>query len=121
MKSSGSYWDTEWGLSEVIPVFRAEKESSAYDTMDYTVLSVVVATLGLILFVELIRHKFDELARGRPFFEELIACVNSECKLDCLGENCFLSSVALVLIPSQWLRLVLSSLSFLSFRNTILE
>lgn len=82
MESSGPYRDTEWDLSDVLSVFRAEKKSSAYDTIDYTVLSVVVATLGLILFVELIRHKFDELARGRPFFMELIACVNSECKLD---------------------------------------
>ena len=84
MNSNGPHWDPAWDLSEAMSVFRAEKGSSAYETIDYTVLSVVVATLGLILFVELIRHKFDKLARGRPFFEELIACVNSECKLDCL-------------------------------------
>lgn len=56
------------------------KKKATYDAIDYTVLSVAVATLGLILVVELIRHKLDSLAQGRPFFKTVLEGVNSECK-----------------------------------------
>jgi len=55
------------------------KKKVVYDTIDYTVLSVAVATLGLILVVEILRHKIDHLAQGRPFFLTVLHSVNSEC------------------------------------------
>jgi hypothetical protein len=51
------------------------------DQLDYTVLSVAVITLGLILIVELIRHRFDVAATGRPFFKSVLEGVYRECKL----------------------------------------
>lgn len=48
--------------------------------LDYTVLSVAVITLGLILVVELIRHRFDIAATGRPFFKTVLEGVYRECK-----------------------------------------
>jgi hypothetical protein len=38
--------------------------------IDYSVLSVGVVTVGLILVVELLRHRIDHAAcRGSPFFQ----------------------------------------------------
>ena len=48
--------------------------------LDYTVLSVAVITLGLILVVELIRHRLDVAATGRPFFKTVLEGVYRECK-----------------------------------------
>lgn len=48
--------------------------------LDYTVLSVAVITLGLILVVELIRHRVDVAATGRPFFKTVLEGVYRECK-----------------------------------------
>jgi hypothetical protein len=50
------------------------------DQLDYTVLSVAVITLGLILIVELIRHRLDVAATGRPFFKSVLEGVYKECK-----------------------------------------
>jgi hypothetical protein len=50
------------------------------EPLDYTVLSVGVLTLGLILFVEVIRHRLDHEAHGRPFFKTVLEGVYSECK-----------------------------------------
>jgi hypothetical protein len=87
--------DTNWET-----VFLATEEETTkgsygyeYESIDFTVLSVVVATLGLVLCVELVRHKIDHLAKGRPFFTELITCVNSECKFDCLESGCSVPNV----------------------------
>ena len=49
--------------------------------LDYTVLSVGVMTLALLLCVELFRHHMDHLAHGRPFFKTVLDGVYSECKL----------------------------------------
>ena len=68
-------------VSSLFRQYQEEKEKKPYyDAIDYTVLSVAVATLGLILVVELARHKIDHLAIGRPFFQTVLATVNSECK-----------------------------------------
>jgi hypothetical protein len=56
-----------------------ETKKKVYDAIDYTVLSVAVATLGLILVVEILRHKIDHMAQGRPFFLTVLHSVNSEC------------------------------------------
>jgi len=48
--------------------------------LDYSVLAVVVITLGLILSVELFRHFLDHHAKNKPFFMAMLATVYSECK-----------------------------------------
>ena len=50
------------------------------ETLDFSVLSVAVTTLGLILGVELLRHKLDVAAVGRPFFKTVLESVYRECK-----------------------------------------
>jgi hypothetical protein len=59
-----------------------EKSSSSYGNIeiDYSILAVVVLTLGLILIVELVRHHIDHLAHGRPFFIAVLESVYAECK-----------------------------------------
>jgi hypothetical protein len=46
--------------------------------IDYTVLSIAVQTLGLILFVEIVKHKLDHAAKGRPFFGTVLHSVYDE-------------------------------------------
>ena len=46
--------------------------------VDYSVLSVGVLTLGLILIVEVFRHRIDHAAVGRPFFKAVLEGVYSE-------------------------------------------
>jgi hypothetical protein len=61
--------------------------------LDYSVLSIAILSLGLILFVEISRHTIDHAAHGRPFFKAVLLMVYSECtsslfvqyqKKDCL-------------------------------------
>jgi hypothetical protein len=54
----------------------AKKEE---EPLDYSVLSVGVLTLGLILLVEIVRHHVDHSAHGRPFFQSVLENVYSEC------------------------------------------
>ena len=61
-------------------VYRAAGKSDANDELDYSTLSVAVTTLGLILLVELIRHKLEVNAVGRPFFSTVLEGVYRECK-----------------------------------------
>jgi hypothetical protein len=46
--------------------------------IDYTVLSIAVQTLLLILFVEIVKHKLDHVAEGRPFFGTVLHSVYEE-------------------------------------------
>ena len=46
--------------------------------IDYSVLSVYVITLGLIMMVEVIRHKMDHAALGRPLFQSVLKGVYAE-------------------------------------------
>lgn len=50
------------------------------DDLDYTVFSVAAMTLGIILCVELVRHRLDVAATGRPFFKSVLESVYRECK-----------------------------------------
>lgn len=66
----------------------AKKYDSAADyykdkepNIDYSVLSVGVMTLGLIMIVELLRHRIDHAAKGRPFFKSVLEGVYTECTL----------------------------------------
>jgi hypothetical protein len=54
-----------------------EKEGQV--PLDYSVLSVGILTLGLILFVEAARHWFDHRAHGKPFFNAVLQTLYSEC------------------------------------------
>ena len=58
----------------------AQAVGETYEGLDYTVVSVAVSTLGLLLLVELIRHQLDHAAIGRPFFMAVLEGVYSECK-----------------------------------------
>jgi hypothetical protein len=48
--------------------------------IDYSVLSVAVMTLGLVMMVEVFRHRVDHAAMGRPFFTAVLEGVYAECK-----------------------------------------
>ena len=45
---------------------------------DYSILSVSVMTLGLIMAVEFGRHRLDHAALGRPFFQAVLQGVYAE-------------------------------------------
>lgn len=64
--------------------------------IDYSVLSVGVMTLGLILMVEVLRHRIDHAAVGRPFFKAVLEGVYSECESSVLHMYCS-CSLALLL------------------------
>lgn len=57
--------------------YYAEK---TYEPVNYTVVSVGIMTLGLIVVVELIRHQLDHVAIKRPFYKAVLQGVYSECK-----------------------------------------
>ena len=61
--------------------------AAAATPLDYTVLSVGVITLGLILVVELIRHRLDVAAMGRIFFKSVLEGVYRECKYRSFENN----------------------------------
>ncbi|CAJ1963582.1 unnamed protein product [Cylindrotheca closterium] len=46
--------------------------------IDYTVLSIAVQTLALILFVEIVKHKLDHFAHGRAFFGTVLHSMYDE-------------------------------------------
>lgn len=62
----------------LMSVMRAGKEKDT--EKDYTILSVAATTLGLILVVELIRHKVDHMATGKFFFTTVLDGIYRECK-----------------------------------------
>jgi hypothetical protein len=54
--------------------------SSSGLSVDYSILSIAILTLGLLLVVELILHKLDELAKERKFFRHVLHTFYRECK-----------------------------------------
>jgi hypothetical protein len=56
-----------------------KKKEKSPVPLDYSVLSVAILTLGLILFVEISRHYIDHASHGRPFFKAVLLMVYSEC------------------------------------------
>lgn len=48
--------------------------------LDYSVLSVGVITLGLIMAVEFVRHLLDHAAKGRTLFKTVLETAYNECK-----------------------------------------
>jgi hypothetical protein len=63
-------------------------ESSSFDDekkskillIDYGVLSVAALTLGLILVVEVVRHKLDHWAGNTKFYHAVLERVYEECE-----------------------------------------
>lgn len=49
------------------------------NTFNYSILSVGVFTLGLLLFVQWTRLYLDHLAQERPLFKAVLERVNHEC------------------------------------------
>lgn len=80
-EGSSPYYD--WNYHEEFDRWLAN-ETKEEEPLDYSVLSVGVMTLGLILFVEVIRHQLDHEADHRPFFKVVLEATYSECK--CRGE-----------------------------------
>ena len=50
--------------------------------IDYTILSMAIQTLAVLMVVEILRHKVDYAAEhGRPFFGIVLNVVYRECEL----------------------------------------
>ena len=56
------------------------KEKTSGYRMDYSVLSVAVMTLGLIMVVEVFIHNLDHAAAGKPYFTAVLETMYSERK-----------------------------------------
>lgn len=61
------------------------KEKTSGYRMDYSVLSVAVMTLGLIMVVEVFIHNLDHAAHGRPYFQAVLDNIYSERKKNLAG------------------------------------
>lgn len=93
-------------------VFRAG--GGGNDELDYSVLSVAVATLGLILCVELFRHNLDHRAIGKPFFKTVLEGMYGERKF-IVAYEAFISPLSPCFFVSSdypYLCLLYSSRSF---------
>jgi len=55
-----------------------KKKKDDFGRLDYSVLSVGVMTLGLILVVEVMRHRLDHAAEGRPYFTAVLENIYAE-------------------------------------------
>ena len=60
------------------PAPAAGGESSP--VVDYTVVGVIVITLGLILVIEVLRQKLDEATSGHSFSKVVVELMYRECK-----------------------------------------
>ncbi len=65
----------------VEPAERSLAGPGGNDTVeiDYTIFSMAVLTMGLLLVVEIIRYMIDILAEGNAFFETVLRTVYHEC------------------------------------------
>ena len=48
--------------------------------LDYTVFSVIIVTLCLVLVIEVLRHGLDVAASGNPFFQTVLELMYRECE-----------------------------------------
>jgi len=69
--------ETTWWIDR----FLQEKKNDDDGRIDFTVLSVTVMTLGLIMIVEVVRHRIDHSAHGRAFFHAVLETLYNERKL----------------------------------------
>lgn len=49
--------------------------------LDYSVFSVIIVTLCIVLVVEVLRHMLDVAASGNPFFQTVLELMYRECEL----------------------------------------
>lgn len=68
--------DEEW----LTFVERALKKGDSVARSDYSILSVSVITLGLILMIEFARHKMDHFVKHREFARAVLDQVYEERK-----------------------------------------
>ena len=68
---------TDYVTSHLLDAYH-RRLAATYSKIDYTVLSVALLTLGLILVVEIARHKIDRRAHGRPFAKTVLEQVYRE-------------------------------------------
>ncbi|KAL7555715.1 hypothetical protein ACA910_009880 [Epithemia clementina (nom. ined.)] len=68
----------EGGWRGLLHRFLAEKDKKEAGRMDYSALSVAVMTLGLILVVEVLRHRLDHWALGRPYCMAVLENIYAE-------------------------------------------
>jgi len=47
-------------------------------TVDYSVISILIITLGVVLAVEVLRHQLDVAASGHPFFHTVLELMYRE-------------------------------------------
>lgn len=86
MTSDSSEWRSLLGKEVEDPSYHSSfwhrfLADEKYGSVDYSVLAVAVMTLGLIMIVEVCRHRLDHAALGRPFFKAVLEGVYTECKL----------------------------------------
>lgn len=48
--------------------------------IDFTVLSMAVVTLSMLMIVAVLRHNIDKIAKGKDIFENVLEAVYHECK-----------------------------------------
>jgi len=60
--------------------------------VDFTALAMAVVTMVLLMIVAVVRHKVDQLARGKEIFVSVLEAVYHECKFKFLqiGWDCHL-------------------------------
>jgi len=78
MELTSSFSD---GQGQLGSFFRALAGGGGSAPLDYSVLSVAIMTLALVLLVDFLRHKFDLAARGKPLFSAVLEGVCRERKL----------------------------------------
>jgi hypothetical protein len=74
MSETAAYDEVVERLLGVIPKHQKESRN------DYSIMSVGVMTLALILFVEIFRHRMSEHAKGKPLFSAVLENVYRECE-----------------------------------------
>ena len=74
-------WQHDGGFVETMMDFvsRGLKKKEEIE-VDYSILAVLVVTLGLVLVVELLRHQLDHFAEHKPLLHAVVQGVNSECE-----------------------------------------
>ena len=88
-------WGEDYDYEDITERLLAEEAyaKKEEEPLDYSVVSVGVLTLGLILLVEIVRHHIDHAAHGRPFFKTVLENVYSECTflpvVYCKCKSCF--------------------------------
>ena len=70
--------EESYGWQALLHRFLKEKKDDG--RMDYSALSVAVMTLGLIMVVEVLRHRLDHAAMGKPYFVAVLENIYAECK-----------------------------------------